>query len=129
MAQQRADQLLLQALCGGRGKEHWLLGFFEMLYRPGEYDEHSYERVSNWGANVGYEVSESGKNIGLRSLAQLFVPINITNTRWIFLRVLLQQRCIELYDSQLFCPRFGWPIRRQEISQKKMMNTKKYNKT
>ena len=74
-------------------------GFFEMLYRRGEYDDFSYEEVRNWGANIGYEFSESGQNIGLRSLAQLFVPINITNTHWIFLRVLIQQRRIELYDS------------------------------
>ena len=70
-----------------------------MLYRRGEYDDFSYEEVRNWGANIGYEVSESGQNIGLRSLAQLFVPINIANTHWIFLRVLIQQRRIELYDS------------------------------
>ena len=49
-------------------------GFFEMLYRRREYDDFSYEEVRNWGANIGYEFSESGQNIGLRSLVQPFCP-------------------------------------------------------
>ena len=63
-------------------------GFFTMLYRGGEFNLQNYEEISRWGDAHG-----------LRSLTQLLVPINIANTHWIFLRVLFEQKCIELYDS------------------------------
>ena len=37
---------------------------------------------------------------GIASLKQLFVPINISNTHWIFLRVIFDIKQIELYDSK-----------------------------
>ena len=36
---------------------------------------------------------------GLFNLEQLFVPINITNTHWIFIRVHFKNKTIKIYDS------------------------------
>ena len=36
---------------------------------------------------------------GLFNLEQLFVPINITNTHWIFIRVHFESKTIEIYNS------------------------------
>ena len=57
------------------------------MYR--ETGEYSYEEVSRWG-----------RRIDLSTLEQLFVPINIDNVHWIFIRVLFEDKTIELYDPQ-----------------------------
>ena len=36
---------------------------------------------------------------GLFNLEQIFVPINITNTHWIFIRVHFKSKTIEIYNS------------------------------
>ena len=57
------------------------------MYR--ETGAYSYEEVSRWG-----------RRIDLSTLEQLFVPINIDNVHWIFIRVLFEDKTIELYDPQ-----------------------------
>ena len=49
-----------------------------------------YEDVQNYSSYI---------DGGLFNLAQLFVPINIANTHWIFLRVDFEHKTLELYDS------------------------------
>ena len=57
------------------------------MYR--ETGEYSYKEVSQWG-----------RRIDLLTLKQLFVPINIDNIHWIFIRVLFEDKTIKLYDPQ-----------------------------
>ena len=45
-------------------------------------------------------LSRWGRRIDLSTLEQLFVPINIDNVHWIFIRVLFEDKTIELYDPQ-----------------------------
>ena len=37
---------------------------------------------------------------GLKSLDKLYIPINVNNTHWNFIRVAIKDRTIQLFDSQ-----------------------------
>ena len=51
---------------------------------------YDHERVQHWSDGIAG---------GLFKLKNLFVPVNISNTHWIFLRVDFDSKAIELYDS------------------------------
>ena len=48
-----------------------------------------------------YEVRNDDERIpgGLADLEELYIPINIGNSQWIFIRVDMRSKVIELYDS------------------------------
>ena len=62
--------------------------FFKLLYRIG--GQYRYEEVQGW--------SNACEN-GIANIKELYVPINIGNYHWIFLRVSVEDKRIELYDS------------------------------
>ena len=60
---------------------------------------------------------DSGLEGGLFSQDNLFVPINISNTHWLFLRVDFNEKAIEIYDSIGGAPnprnnKYMWAMRR-----------------
>ena len=58
-----------------------------LLIDPGEYN---YRNMRGWGRRI---------RGGLAKLKVLYVPINIGNTHWIFIRVDVLQKRAELYCS------------------------------
>ena len=62
----------------------------EMLEEEDASVIYEHEKVQNWSCGI---------EEGLFELDHLFVPINIANSHWIFLRVDFGRKAIELYDS------------------------------
>ena len=69
--------------------------FFTRLWQDGYYN---YDKVKRWGRRFAPD-PETGKPRGLAALKTLYVPINISNSHWIFILVGVEKRQIELYDS------------------------------
>ena len=70
--------------------------FTRLIELDGEYN---YDRVKNWGRRFPKANPITGNPGGLAGLTTLYVPINIGNQHWIFLKVDVQGKKIELYDS------------------------------
>ena len=62
----------------------------EMLEEEEDCVFYNHEEVQNYSNYI---------EGGLFNLEQLFVPINIANTHWIFLRADFERKTLELYDS------------------------------
>ena len=62
----------------------------EMIAVEGASVVYDHEKVQHWSDGIAG---------GLFGLKNLFVPVNISNTHWIFLRVDFDSKMIELYDS------------------------------
>ena len=74
--------------------------FFTRLREGGEY---RYRNVARWGRRISQRLREEiDGNIvdGWDRLEVLYVPINIGNWHWVFIRVDMSRKAIELYDSQ-----------------------------
>ena len=74
--------------------------FFSRLREGGEY---RYRNVERWGRRISQRLSRRiGGHIedGWERLRVLYVPINIGNWHWVFIRVDMRHKAIELYDSQ-----------------------------
>ena len=82
--------------------------FFTRLRPPG--GDYCYSNVTQWSRRIG-TLTEDGWN-GLRVL---YVPINIGNMHWVFIRVDMRRKAIELYDSQGYCK----PSNRQYLNNMK----------
>merc|ERR1719442_344444 len=61
-----------------------------MLAEEDDRVVYDYEKVQHWSDGIAG---------GLFGQKNLFVPVNISNTHWIFLRVDFDSKTIELYDS------------------------------
>ena len=61
-----------------------------MLAEEDDSVVYDYEKVKHWSDGIAG---------GLFGQKNLFVPVNISNTHWIFLRADLDSKTIELYDS------------------------------
>ena len=61
--------------------------------------EYNYEHVKRWGRKFPKANLVTRDPGGLAALTTLYVPINIGNQHWIFLKVDVQGKKIELYDS------------------------------
>ena len=68
--------------------------FSKVLLVSGDNVIYDYRDVVGWSDHI---------EGGLFNLKQLFVPINIMNTHWIFIRAHFESKTIEIYDS------FGFP--------------------
>lgn len=75
-----------------RGVHCFCSGFFKFIDLCNE--EYHYDSIRAF-VRRQFDRYENGIN----SLKQLFTPINILNTHWIFLRVEFESKRIELYDS------------------------------
>ena len=74
--------------------------FFSRLREGGEY---RYRNVERWGRRISQRLSRRiGEHIedGWKRLRVLYVPINLGNWHWVFIRVDMRRKAIELYDSQ-----------------------------
>ena len=69
--------------------------FFTRLWEDGYYN---YDNVKRWGRRFAPD-PETGQPRGLAALKTLYVPINISNSHWIFILVDVEKRQIEPYDS------------------------------
>ena len=70
--------------------------FFTRLRPPG--GDYCYSNVTRWGRRVRARIDD-----GWDGLRVLYVPINIGNMHWVFIRVDMQRKRVELYDSQGYC--------------------------
>ena len=75
-----------------RGVHCFCSGFFKFIDLRSE--DYHYDSIRAF-VRRQFDCYENGIN----SLKQLFTPINILNTHWIFLRVVFESKRIELYDS------------------------------
>ena len=73
-----------------------VLTFSQRLRENGVYN---YENVRRRGRNFPRGNPITGESGGLAALKTLYVPIDISNTHWIFIKVDVGERQIELYDS------------------------------
>ena len=64
--------------------------FGQVLSVSGNNGIYDYREVVGWSDHI---------EGGLFNLEQIFVPINLTNTHWIFIRVHFKSKTIKIYDS------------------------------
>ena len=70
--------------------------FFTRLRPPG--GDYCYSNVTRWSRRIRTQIDD-----GWQGLRVLYVPINIGNMHWVFIRVDMSRKRVELYDSQGYC--------------------------